>query len=183
VYQGGVVQFPLGFESGICRARFRTQDGQLYVAGLRGWQTTAAKDAALQRVRYTGKPVRMPTDIKVRENAVAITFTAPLDATAAKDVENYAVEQWNYIWSQEYGSPEVSVADPSIKEHDPVDVEAVELSQDGKTVTLKIPDLVPVMQMKIAMKLKAADGAPVEYTVYNTINKVPGASATAAAGK
>ena len=177
------MQFPLGFESGICRARFRKQDEQLYVAGLRGWQTTAAKDAALQRVRYTGKPVRMPTALKVNADGVAITFTAPLDAAAAKDVENYAVEQWNYIWSQEYGSPEVSVADPTIKEHDPIDVESVELSQDGKTVTLKIADLAPVMQMKIAMKLKGADGAPVEFTVYNTINTVLGASATAAVGK
>ena len=24
------------------------------------------------------------------------------------------------------------------------------------------------------MKLKSADGAPMEYTIYNTINKVPG---------
>jgi hypothetical protein len=183
--QGGVVQFPLGFESGICRARFRQQDEQLYVAGLRGWQTTAAKDACLQRVRYTGKPVRMPTDLKIRPDGVSITFTAPLDAKAATDVENYALEQWNYVWSQEYGSPEISVADPSIKEHDPVDVESITLSEDGKTVTLMIPDLVPVMQMKIAMRLKAADGAPVEFTVYNTINKVPAAGGTtaAAAGK
>jgi hypothetical protein len=30
------------------------------------------------------------------------------------------------------------------------------------------------MQMKIQMKLKSADGAPMEFSIYNTINKVPG---------
>jgi hypothetical protein len=39
------------------RARFRKQDGQLYVCGLRGWQTAGVMDACLQRVRNTGKPV------------------------------------------------------------------------------------------------------------------------------
>ena len=43
--QGGVVKFPnLDFITGICRPRFNPVDHQLYVVGLRGWQTTAAKD-------------------------------------------------------------------------------------------------------------------------------------------
>ncbi len=37
VVQGGVVKFPLKFDSGIMRARFNPKDGQLYGAGLRGW--------------------------------------------------------------------------------------------------------------------------------------------------
>src|SRR5687767_7660318 len=60
VAQGGVVRFPLRFDAGVMRARFRPQDGQLYLCGLRGWQTAGARDAALHRVRYTGKPVHMP---------------------------------------------------------------------------------------------------------------------------
>ena len=39
---GGVVRIPdVEFESGAMRGRFREADGQLYVTGLRGWQTTA----------------------------------------------------------------------------------------------------------------------------------------------
>jgi hypothetical protein len=30
------------------------------------------------------------------------------------------------------------------------------------------------MQMKIAMNINAADGTPMEYEIYNTINRVPG---------
>jgi hypothetical protein len=59
--QGGVVRFPLTFDSGVMRPRFNPKDGQLYVCGMKGWQTNAAKDACFQRVRYTGKPANMPT--------------------------------------------------------------------------------------------------------------------------
>jgi hypothetical protein len=181
--QGGVAQFPLGFESGICRARFNAKDGQLYVAGLKGWQTTATKDACLQRVRYTGKPVTMPTAMHVAADGVSITFTNALDKAAAKDIENYAVEQWNYLWTSEYGSPEVSAEDPTVKERDPMDVESATISEDGKSIFLKIPDLKPVMQQKIQMKLKGSDGKDVNYSIFHTINKLgaPSGGATAAA--
>ncbi|MEA2708829.1 MAG: hypothetical protein QOF78_1430, partial [Phycisphaerales bacterium] len=173
--QGGVVQFPrLDFVTGICRPRFNPTDKQLYIAGLRGWQTSAAKDAGLQRVRFTGQAVKMPTALKVLGDSVAITFTAPLDEKAAADIGNYSVEQWNYLWSSDYGSPEFSVIDPKEKGHDGVDVQKVTLSPDKKTVTLKLEEVIPVMQMKIQMKLKSADGAPMEFSIYNTINKVPG---------
>ena len=39
ITQGGVYRFPFKFATGIMHARFRPQDGQLYVTGLRGWQT------------------------------------------------------------------------------------------------------------------------------------------------
>jgi hypothetical protein len=185
--QGGVVQFPLQFETGICRARFNERDNQLYVCGLKGWQTTATKDGAFQRVRYTGKPVTMPTKLHVAKDGVEITFTNPIDKSVAADRENYAVEQWNYLWTSEYGSPEVSAEDPTVKERDPMDVDAVTVSDDGKTVFLKIPDLKPVMQQKIQMKLKGADGKDVNYSIFHTINKLGapsnGGGATAAVGK
>ena len=64
------------------------------------------------------------------------------------------------------------------------------LSPDHKTVFLKLEEVVPVMQMKLQMKLKSADGTPMNYSIYNTINQVPKASkaitkgpATAAAAR
>ena len=52
-------------------------------------------------------------------------------------------------------------------------VKSVKLLPDGKTVFVEIPDLKPVMQMKIKFALNAADGAPVNWEIYNTINIVP----------
>jgi hypothetical protein len=178
VKQGGLVQFPLKFDSGIMRARFNPRDGQLWVCGLRGWQTGGGRDGALQRVRYAGGEVRMPNGFHVLSNGVSISFTCALDAASANDVQNYAVEQWNYEWTEKYGSPEFSVRDPRRQGHDAVDVRGANLSNDRKTVFLEIPDLRAVMQMRIQFRLRSERGAPVEYEIYNTINRVPAAANT-----
>ena len=77
--------------------------------------------------------------------------------------------------------------DPAVKERDMVDVDEVTVSDDGKTVFLKIQGLKPVMQQKIEFKLKGADGKDVNYSIFHTINKLggpsAGATAAAAAGK
>jgi len=52
-------------------------------------------------------------------------------------------------------------------------VAAARLSADGKTVTLEIPGLKPVMQMGIKVRVRSADAAPVSLDVYLTINRVP----------
>jgi hypothetical protein len=172
VVQGGVVKFPLSFDSGIMRARFNSADGQLYVCGLKGWQTTASKDGCFQRVRYTGKPANLPTSLEIYKDQIRIRFTEPLDKTEAALADNYSVEQWNYLWSEAYGSASYSVADPEKKVRDTVTIQSASVSADGKAVTLNIPGIKPVMQMKIKFKLKAADGAPVSHEIINTINAV-----------
>jgi glucose/arabinose dehydrogenase len=172
--QGGAVKLPLKFESGIMRGRFNERDGQLYLCGLVVWQSKGPRTGAFHRVRYTGKPVHMPRDIRVKANGVEITFTGELDTAAASDAQNYSVEQWNYKWTQNYGSKEFSVADPSKIGHDRVDVKSVRVLSDRKTVFLEMPGVQPVNQMRVRFTLKAADGTPINTEIHNTINKVPG---------
>ena len=174
VRQGGVVQLPLKFDSGIMRARFNPRDGQLWVCGLQGWQTSGGRVGALQRVRYTGKPVHLPSALRVASNGLNITLTSEMDAASATDEQNYAVEEWNYEWTEKYGSPEFSMASPGKQGHDSVAIKSVKLSPDHKTVFIEIPEIKPVMQMRVRFRLKAADGAAVEHEIYNTINRVPG---------
>jgi hypothetical protein len=171
--QGGVVRFPFTFASGILRGRFHPKDGQLYVAGLKGWTSTATRDGCFQRVRYTGKPARMVTEMHVRKDAIELTFTDPVDAETAGDVDSYTAEQWNYRWTENYGSPDYSVANPKKQGRDPVEIKAAKVSSDGKKVTLEIPGLQPVMQMKIKFRIRAADGAPISQEIWHTINRVP----------
>jgi hypothetical protein len=175
--QGGVFKFPLKFESGTMRARFSPNDGQIYLTGLKGWQSSAAKDGCLHRVRYTGKKVYFPSELNVKANGVEISFTNPLDA-ASVDVGNFAVKQWNYKWSDGYGSGEFKVSDGQKGKED-VGVKSAKLSADRKKVFLEIEGLRPVMQMEIQLNVKGENGAPVPNRIINTINVVPGATTAA----
>ncbi len=183
VMQGAAVRFPLNFDSGIMRGRFSPFDGQLYLAGLRVWQSSGAREGTLQRVRYTGKPVNMPKDLHIKSTGIEITFTNPLDAELAKDPENYAVDQWNYLWAQTYGSKMYSVKDPtktlgdkgqSAYKGEDVKIKSVKVSNGNKTVFLELENVQPVMQYRVRYNLDSADGELVRQEVYGTINKVPG---------
>ena len=191
VMQGGVTRFPVNFQSGIMRARFNPKDGQLYVAGLRGWQTTAVKNGCFQRVRYqAAAPVRMPIGLHASKRGVRLDFACELDAASAGDVQNWGVEVWNYIWSGAYGSPEISTVEAtakpgeagkdgemqytkeqmSVKKHDPLTVKSATVSADKKSVFLEIPEIKPVMQMAIKFGIKSSDGGEIRSEVVNTIH-------------
>ncbi len=181
--QGGAVRFPLNFDSGIMRGRFNARDGQLYLAGLRVWQSNGARTGTFQRVRYTGKPVVMPREMHVKSNGIEITFTGALDSKSAADDQNWAIDQWNYKWKQDYGSKMYSVTEPDkvIGENkvatqkfggEDVALKGIKVSPDKRTVFIETAALQPVMQMRIRFNLQAADGSPVNQTVFNTINKI-----------
>ena len=173
VLQGGVVKFPLKFDTGICRARFNPADGQLYVGGLKGWQTNGAKDGAIQRVRYTGKPLTMQNELHVTDKGITVRFTGELDTASASDPANYAIKQYNYRWTSNYGSDKYKVSDPNAKGEDTLEIKAVTVAPDKKSVFLEVPGLQPVMQMEIKMNIKSANGDAVPAEVGNTINVVP----------
>lgn len=177
--QGGLVRFPLKFDSGVMRGRFSPRDGQLYTCGLVVWQSNGAKQGAFHRVRYTGKTVDMVRDLRVKADGVEITFTRPLDRASVADLQNYGVDRWNYDWAEHYGSPEFSVKNPKQKGHDRVEVRSAKLSADGKTLSLGLEDVIPVMQQRVKLNLKAADGAEVQQEVWHTIHKVPSAKIAA----
>ncbi len=177
--QGGLVRFPLKFDSGVMRGRFSPRDGQLYTCGLVVWQSNGAKQGAFHRVRYTGKTVDMVRDLRVKADGVELTFTRPLDPASVADLQNYGVDRWNYDWAEHYGSPEFSVKNPKQKGHDRVEVRSAKLSADGKTLSLGLEDVIPVMQQRVKLNLKAADGAEVQQEVWHTIHKVPAAKIAA----
>jgi hypothetical protein len=185
--QGGVFRIPVQFASSAMRGRFNPRDGQLWVCGLQGWQTNAAKLSGFQRVRYTGAPVRLPKELRVRPEGVEIAFTCELDRELAEDTESYAVEQWNYVWGPQYGSPEISVAEPDpeileksqktemhgYKKRDKVEVRSAKLKEDGRTVVLDLGPMQPVMQMHIKCDLESKDGKEIVIDIWNTVNRVP----------
>jgi len=176
VYQGGTIKLPTvpaDFESGIMRGRFNPGDGQLYVSGLRGWQTRAVRDGCFQRLRYTGGPLHLPSRVKTYTNGIKLTFTDPLDPATAQNPENYFVEQWNYRWSQQYGSPDFSVEDPRRQGRDEVTVVSATLMDSGRAVFLEMPGRQPVMQLSIDWMLNSAGNQRLRGTYAHTINAAP----------
>jgi hypothetical protein len=173
VEQGGVVRFPFKFPSGVMRGRFNPVDGQLYVAGLRGWSSSAAKDCAFQRIRYAGGPVCLPLKVVTRKGGLDVTFSSALDAASVSDAENVGAVGFNVVRTGNYGSSEYSLKDPKKSGRDPVEIRATKLQADGKTVSLEMPELKPMTNLVLKFRLKGADGAPVQVELDYTLHHVP----------
>ncbi|MDB6026432.1 MAG: Large, multifunctional secreted protein [Verrucomicrobiales bacterium] len=177
-WQAACVRLPLKFTSSAMRGRFNAKDGQLYICGLQGWQTSAAKLAGFDRVRYTGKSAYSIDALHVKNNGLDLHFTQPLDPSSANDVQNYTIKRWNYDYAEHYGSPEFSVASAGQKGRDDVTIKSAKVSADGKTVFLEIDDVRPVMQESITYDLLAKDGTQIKQDIQHTINAVPAADLT-----
>jgi hypothetical protein len=169
---GGAVPLPGRFLSGACRGRFNPKDGHLYVSGLLGWQTSAIRDGCLQRVRYTGEPIRQPIGMKIHANGIRLTFSIALDKKIAEDLDSWAAEQWNYKWTKNYGSKDWSVKDPTQQGRDPIAIQNAKLLPDGKSVFLQMPKVAPVHSMAIKYNLDTAKGKIFRGTYYLTVNEV-----------
>ncbi|MCE9565727.1 MAG: hypothetical protein K8U57_27195 [Planctomycetes bacterium] len=168
VSQGGAVDLGLKFLSGVCRGRFGP-DGNLYVCGLNGWQTSAQADGCLQRVRYTGKPLDVPVKMAVEGNTIRLTFSNPLDAKSVEKSDNSKAAWWNYRWSGEYGSRRWKVSDPNAEGQDEFAPQSVKLL-DAQTVELRFEKLQPVMQMQVGYNLLTTENRKVVGSVFLTIN-------------
>lgn len=174
--QAAAVKFPLKFTSSVMRARWHPTDGQLYVAGLSEWQSNAARITGFDRVRYTGKPVYSVRSVKVVKDGVQLSFTQPLDKASAEDVQNWSGKRWNYIRSENYGSPEVWVSNKDKKGRENIEITSAKLSDDGKTVTLKIADLKLANNQSLKWDLKAKDGTSIAQDIQHTIHEIPSAN-------
>ena len=170
--QGAVSKFPFRFASGAMRGRFSDRDGQLYVTGLKGWQTSGARDGCLQRVRYVGGDWPRPLALNAHNNGVLLRFGVKLDEELANDPESYAVHHWNYRWTSRYGSPDYKVSNPEKTGRDKLKVLSAKLQPNGKSVFIEIEGIQPVMQMEIAYDLENDNGDELVDKVHNTIHKL-----------
>jgi hypothetical protein len=170
--QGAALALPGKFLSGPMRGTFSPQDGHLYIAGSSGWQTSAAKDGCLQRVRRTGTVTRTPIAWHAHRNGLKLTFAEPLDKSAAEDPGSYALHQWNYRYAASYGSKDYSVADPDKEGHDEVVVRSAKVLPDGKSIFIETGELKPVMQMELRYNLPFTSGSSAAGPLYLTLNKL-----------
>ncbi|MGJ8723679.1 MAG: DUF6797 domain-containing protein [Roseibacillus sp.] len=183
--QGGVIKLPIKLSSSAQRAAFH-KDGSMYVAGMRGWQSNAATESGIQRIRHNeGTLLGLPEAMSVSGDKLTLRFDSELDEELATDPESFAIKRWKYIRGPQYGSGQFSIDNPDLaaeksaleqekkshKKQDSVEVTAAELSEDRETVILTIPTLKPAQQMQIAYDLESTDGEVLIGTIYSTIHQ------------
>jgi putative heme-binding domain-containing protein len=164
-WQGGMCALPIPrFPTGVMRGRFHPLDGQLYCCGMFAWAGDQTQPGGFYRVRYTGKPVYLPVSLNAKKNGMAMTFSASLDAQSAGDPKSYSVKTWSLKRSEQYGSKHYD--EKALK------VRSVNVSADGKTVTLEIEEIKPTWCMEITYSIKGSKGEPVRGVIHNTVHQL-----------
>lgn len=164
--QAAVVPFVRSFDFPPLNAIVNPADGQLYIIGFQVWGTTAKRISGLARLRYTGEKRVLLKECIAMDKGVLLRFNEALDVKIAADVASYSVERWNYQRTAKYGSPHLKLDGTSGQEW--MMPSSAYVSTDGKTVFVGIPDMKPVMQMRVGWGLKSAEGLAAQNNAYFT---------------
>lgn len=159
--QGGMIELPIpAFPTGVMRGRFYPADGQLYLCGMFAWAGSATTPGGLYRLRATGQPMHLPAELHATRKGIKLRFTEPLNPDSIK-AEHVHLKVWSLKRTANYGS----------EHHDehPLDIMGVELSDDGRTLTV-LAEIKPTWCMEIRYSLQAADGEAVTGVIHNTIH-------------
>ena len=90
------------------------------------------------------------------DKGLLLRFDSPLDAKKAADPTSYAVTSWHYVRTYQYGSPQLKADNtPGVDRLAPT---SAYVSKDGRSVFIGLPDIKPVMQMRVGWTLATADG-------------------------
>ena len=177
------VQTPLDGPHGAAEPRgdlrvvvaFHPGDGQLYACGMFAWAGSQQQPGGFYRVRYTGRATNLPLQLHARQGTLQVGFSDPMDAESVANANNFRVKVWSLKRTANYGSPHIN--EHSLK------VVSASLGEDGRSVTLQIPDIGPTWCMEVRYTLRSAEGRPVNGTIHNTIHHLGDPIATGQAAK
>ncbi|MFK8111432.1 MAG: DUF6797 domain-containing protein [Rubripirellula sp.] len=166
LWQGGMCRLPLPqFPTGVMRARFHPGDGQMYACGMHAWGSDQSESpGGLYRIRYTGQHSLLPVGLQARSNGMVIRFAEPVDPDSASKPENYLVDTWGLKRTANYGSARYD--EKSLK------IVSAKVSDDGRMVTLELPEVRPTWCMQISYKVKDLAGDTFTGTIQNTVHRL-----------
>ncbi|HCS52440.1 MAG TPA: hypothetical protein DIW81_12745 [Planctomycetaceae bacterium] len=132
-FQGACFPFREGFGSGTLPLEM-TEQGVMFVGGTnRGWGSRGTKPFAIERLNWSGKVPFEVHEMHALPDGFELIFTEPVDPETAGNTDSYSMTTYTYIYQASYGSPEVDHTEPKIT--------SATVSQDGKSVILKIDKL------------------------------------------
>ena len=162
-WQGAVCELPMpAFATGIMRGRFAL-DGALYTCGLFGWAGNAVAPGGFHRIRRSEKPAHLPLAVQAFKGGLRVSFSDPLDPASITS-EGFAFKIWSLKRSANYGSKHFD-------EH-ALDIAAVRLSADARTVTLDIPTLASTHCYELKARIVGSEGEPIERSLHGTIHRL-----------
>ncbi len=174
--QAAVVELPVAAApTGLVRGRFNPSDDHLYVCGLFAWAGDRTQPGGFYRVRRTAAPIRMPIGYETAQDGIIVHLSTALDRIEATDPGNYSVRAWRYLRQASYGSEDYRVLDggvPAEVGRDELEVASAQVTADGRTVFVEIPELQPVEQFHLEMNLLSADGQRMREFVHGTIHEL-----------
>ena len=166
--QASVVSVTRAFEFPPLNGSVNPADGQLYLTGFQvlGWGNVLETPAGMGRVRYTGAPVLLPREVVPMDKGVLLRFGVALDPKKAKDPASYSLQSWSYQRTYKYGSPQYKA--DGTPGQDALPASSAYLSQDGRSVFIGVPEMKPVMQLRVGWSLAAVDGKAFDDNAYTT---------------
>ncbi|MCP3916010.1 MAG: DUF1080 domain-containing protein [bacterium] len=169
-YQGAVMMFRRNIGS-VARVAF-APDGTLF-CGLtnRGWGGKTPADG-IARVRWQGGVPMEMQRVHLLQDGFEVTFTHPVADDCTITTDEVDLQQYDYDYWWEYGSPERHTAR--------VEVTGTELSGDRTRLTIRTAGLTPAMVARCVLSDVVGNGGrPLLHGEFNyTINQLPEGEAT-----
>ena len=104
----------------------------------------------------------MPVALTATAQGLRLEFSDPLDTAAAAAAGRWTYKSWGLRRSKDYGSPHVRERGHEIN--------SVEVSSDGRVITLEIADFSPSWCYELGWDVPAADGQAVRGRIHGTLH-------------
>ena len=169
-HQGSFVPLPIQVPTGLMRGRFHP-DGSLYIAGLFGWSSDQTDPGGFYRVRRSETPMPIPTRVRPQVGGLLLEFNEPVSTPEAELADSFDLAGWNYLWSSNYGSPQLDLqtGEPG---RTSLRITGAEKSKDGRTIRLEIPEMTPAMQMHLDWELDFEGIGERESFIHFTVHEI-----------
>jgi len=169
--QGAVVEIPTSLRVPILQASLNPRDGFPYLCGLQIYGSNARILGGFCRLRYTGRESLLPANVEVFKEGVLLSFDLVLQESSSTQIDNYLLRRWNYERTDKYGSPHFKLdGKPG---QDDVRINSAQISKDGRSVFLVVPDMRKVMQLALHFSIQSEGGKSLDHSAYATVNALP----------
>lgn len=169
-YQGAVFRFTQGLEAGVNRMIWG-KDGSLYVGGIGNpgnWSTSGQLWYGLQKLTYNGNVPFEMLEVRAKSDGIELVFTEPIELGRGERAEEYQIDQWFYLPTENYGGPKM--------EYESLTIRSVNMNADRDRVFLELEGVKEnhVVYVRLKTPFLSSSGKSLWTTeAWYTMNQIP----------